>query len=179
MSVSTQRKSSLTKIAKLLIAVLILFLGYRMLSVELLLQKYEKAFLQVKHPEHTTRLDSFDLEVNDYPATYVDDSIQFQSAFLVGEIRSYDGNWEELKTFYSDKALETSRANRLPVWPMPLQIERGDQGSRLDFPHEFSFDPSQVQILQALQDHYSSDRSMQRLGKAKGDIYFVYMFAEP
>jgi hypothetical protein len=179
MSVSTQHKSSLTKIAKLLIAVLILFLGYRIVSVELLLKKYEKAFLQVKHPEQTTRLDSFGLEVNDYPATYVDDSIQFQSAFLVGEIRSYDGNWEALKTFYSDQALETSKADRLPVWPVPIQIERGDQGSRLDFPHELSFDPFQAQILQALQDHYSSGRSMQRLGRAEGNIYFVYMFAEP
>lgn len=40
---------------------------------------------------------AFDLEVNYYPATYVDDSIKFQSAFLVGEIRSYDGDWNALK----------------------------------------------------------------------------------
>lgn len=40
---------------------------------------------------------AFDLEVNYYPATYVDDSIKFQSAFLVGEIRSYDGDWNALR----------------------------------------------------------------------------------
>jgi len=176
---NAKHKSLLTKVVRLLIAVLILFLGYRITSFELRLKKYEKAFLQVEHPEHTTRLDSFDLEVNYYPATYVDDSIQFQSSFLVGEIRSYDGNWDALKTFYAYKGLEVNHANLVPVWPVPLQIERSAQQSWLPFPHEFSFDPFQADILQALQEHYSSDKLTQRLGGSEGSLYFVYMFADP
>jgi hypothetical protein len=88
------------------------------------------------------------------------------------------GNWDALKTFYVDKGLEVSNANLAPVWTIPLQIEHNDQRSWLDFSDEFSDDPSQSDILQALQDHYSSDRSMQRLGEVEGNIYFVYMFAE-
>ena len=176
---STKHKSLLLKTSRILVAVFILFIAYRMVSSELNMRKYENAFLQVKHPENTTHVDSLDLEVNYYPATYVDDSIQFQSAFLVGQIRSYDGDWDALKTSYAGKELEMNGANILPVWAVPLQIEHNDQTIRLDFPHDFSFDPFQADILQALQDHYPSNKLTQRLGGAKRSIYFVYMFADP
>lgn len=179
MSVKTRRKPLLTKIIRLLVAVLILFAGYSMGSSELGLRKYEKAFAQVEHPENTMRLDAFDLEVDYYPATYMDDSILFQSAFLVGEIRSYNGNWDVLRAFYSDQGLEISNTNLLPVWTIPLQIEHNAQRSWLGFPQEFSYDPFQADILQVLQDHYSSTNLAQRFGKAQGSIYLVYMFADP
>ena len=164
---------------RVLVGLFVLFIGYRMVLFELQLRKLEKAFLQTEHPENTQRIDSLTVKVNYYPATYVDDSMQFQSAFLVGEIRSYDGNWDALKTFYTNKHLEVGNSKLLSVWMVPLQIERNDQRSWLDVPDGFSFDPFQADILQALQEHYSSNKLTQRLGRVERSIYFVYIFADP
>jgi hypothetical protein len=166
------------KTLRILLAVFILFIGHRVIGFELSIRKYEKAFLQVEHPEHTTRIDAFDLEVNYYPATYVDASIQFQSAFLVGEIRSYDGNWNALKIFYAKKKLEVSTSNSLPVWSLPLRIYRNDHRNGLDFPRDFSYDPFQADILQSLQDYYNPKKMSQRLGDAERSVYFVYVMAD-
>ena len=150
-----------------------------MIRFELSLGTYEKAFLQVKHPENTTRIDSFSLEVNYYPATYVDDSIHFQAAFLVGEIRSYDGDWSALKTFYANKPLQVSDLIILPVWSLPLRIHRNGQKRGLDFPRDFSFDPFQANILQSLQEYYNPGKMSRHLGRMESSIYFVYVMVDP
>ena len=175
----TRRNSFPALIFKLLFGIFILFLGYRMIHFELSLQRYEKAFLQVKHPENIARIDAFDLEVKYYPATYVDDSTQFQSMFLVGEIRSYSGDWNALKMFYADQPLEVNNSMILPVWSLPLRIYRNDQKSGLDFPRDFLFDPFQANILQSLQEYYHPEKISQHLGETEGSVYFVYMMDDP
>jgi hypothetical protein len=176
---TTTHKFLLVKIMSMSVALLMLLLGYRVASFELGLRRYEKTFLQVEHPEHTERMDSLDLEVNYYPATYVDDSIQFQSAFLIGEIRSYDGNWDLLQAFYAHKGSKAGEADLLPLWTMPLQIERGDQRSWLDFPDGFFYEPLQADVLQALRAHYPSNTLTQQFGEVEGSLYFVYMLVDP
>ena len=63
MSVNTKHCSQLVKTLRIVVAVFILLTGHRIISFELSLRKYEKAFLRVKHPENSTRVDAFDLEV--------------------------------------------------------------------------------------------------------------------
>lgn len=116
---------------------------------------------------------------NDYPATYVEDSIKFQSAFLVGEIRNYDGDWNALKGSYASKPLEVGDSIILPVWSLPLRIYRNDQTSGLDFPRTFSLDPCDANVLHSRQEDYNSGKMSQLFDGMKGSIYFVYVTVEP
>jgi hypothetical protein len=162
-------------------SIALLFLGYRVLRFELSLQSYEKTFLYMEHPANTTRLDSLQFELNDYPATYVDHSVQFQSTFLVGELRSYDGDWASLQTFHADQQLERNGSNVLPVrlWTMPLQIHNDSQRSWLEFPSDFSFDPFQADLLKELQESYDLKRIVQTSGGSENNLYLVYATVDP
>ena len=48
----TKHKPLLLQTSRILVAVFILFIAYRMVSFELNIRKYEKAFLHVEHPEN-------------------------------------------------------------------------------------------------------------------------------
>lgn len=176
-----ERNRYLGILGRVLFSLSLLFPGYRVLRFELSLQRYEKAFLHVEHPANTTRLDSFQFEINHYPATYVDDSVQFQSTFLVGELRSYDGDWASLQTFHAGQQLEVGGSNVLPVslWTLPLEIHSDRQGSWLEFPSGFSFDPFQADILKELQEPYDPRQIAQTSGAAGNNIYLVYATVDP
>jgi hypothetical protein len=158
---------------RMLFGIFILFLGYRMIRFELGLKRYEHDFLQIEHPEGTTRVHSFGLELDYYPATYVDDSIPFPSAFLVGELRSYRGNWDDLKTFYSDKRFEVGSSNPLFIEVLPVEMDMDGEKNWLDFPPDFSYDPFQADILSELQS-YCRSKKIPRIQIDK-NLYLVYI----
>ena len=162
-------------------SIALLFLGYRVLRFELSLQRYEKAFLYMEDPANTTRLDSLQFEIDHYPATYVNDSVEFQSTFLVGELRSYNGDWASLKTFHAGQELEVGGSNVLPIglWTLPLEIHSDSQGSWLEFPSDFSFDPFQADILKELQESYDLRQIARTSGAAGNNLYLVYATVDP
>jgi len=97
---------------------LFIFISYGTVIAELNSRKHEKAFLRIPRPPNSSQIDSLSLNLSYYPATYADDSTHFRSARLVGELRSYTGNWDNLKLFYNDMLLED--AGQVMVLPMEL-----------------------------------------------------------
>lgn len=170
---SLSRKSYLVVLLRILFGIFILFFVYRIVSFERKLRRYEYAFLQLEHPEGTRQVDSFGLELNYYPATYVDDSIQFQFTFLAGELRSYSGDWNHLKMFYADKRLEVGGANPWFVGVLPVEIDMNGEKDQLNIPAEFSYDPFQADILTELQQYYRSKEIPQIPAGRK--LYLVYI----
>jgi hypothetical protein len=170
---SPTRNSYLIIALRMLFGIFILFLCYRMIRFELSLKRHEHAFLQIEHPEGTTRVDSFGLEIDYYPATYADDSIRFQSAFLVGELRSYNGNWDDLKTFYSAKRMDVGSSDRLFVGVLPVEMDMDGEKNWLGFPPDFSYDPFQADILSELQSYYRSRKIPQM--QIDENLYLVYI----
>ena len=174
-----QNKLHLSRTWILFLGLLAAFMGYRMLSFELRLRSYEHSFLQMPHPSDTTWIDSLRFEVNYYPATYVDASIDFSSTFLIGEIRSYTGTWDSLKKFYADKKLETWEMRTLSLWILPLEMQSVGQKNWFDFPNDFSYDPFQVDVLRDLQDIYDSTEITRNGSGAEKKFYLVYATVDP
>ena len=146
----------------------ILFGSYTMLRSRLSLKNYEEAFQQVKHPPATARIDSFALQASYYPATYVDDSISSKGITLVGELRSYTGDWQNIQAFY----LKSTEGDSWPVSALPVEI-RSKQGQTILQPvSAFSYDPFDYDLLENLKSYYRSKEISPQ--EAEGKFYLVY-----
>jgi hypothetical protein len=168
-----KHSSPFARTLSILLGLFILFLGYKTIHAELTLRKYENAFLQVEHPQGTTRVDSFGLEADYYPATYVDDSVRFKSVYLVGELRSYRGDWSDIQAFYQDKILERGALKALSILSVPVELRSEEQKLLLPSANDFSYSPLDYDVLEELQNYYRAQGLPHKEAEAK--FYLVYV----
>ena len=150
---------------------LTLFLSYRGMSWEIAARKYEKAFLQIQHPANTSYIDSLSFNYSYYPATFVDDSIQFKSANLVGEIRSYAGDLEEIKSLYRAQTLEGLAG---PITVLPVEVYQGKRKISLNIPDGYSFSPGDYDILEGVEEYKKLLETLKNRQSAGQRLYLVY-----
>ena len=70
---------------------IVLYLILAGIVEQVMLHKYEKVFAETQHPQGTILLDSLRFRFSYYPATYIDESIGFKAAYVIGELRQYAG----------------------------------------------------------------------------------------
>lgn len=157
----------------ILFGLCILFVIYGMFRSELSLRKYEKDFLRVAHPQGTALIDSFGLEANYYPATYADDSIRFIPVYLVGELRSYIGEWRDIQNFYAEKILQDGELKTLQVMVLPVEIQSSGQKTSIKFVADYSYAAFEYDMLQSLQPYYHS-KGIPQEGTGR-KLYLVYV----
>lgn len=151
-----------------LIAFVILYCGISAIYVQVILGKYEKVFAQAQHPQDTVLLDSLRFRFSYYPATYIDESIGFKAAYVIGELRQYAGTWADVENFYeSHKRLPGDRV----VIAIPLEIKQGKEYKYLDAVDGFSISPFDAQLLIEIQSKYGSIETM---NGTNGNLYLVY-----
>ena len=159
--------------------VLGLFLIYSLygwLITRRVLANYEDTFKSLEHPPDTTLIDAFKFQFSYYPATYRDESIQNQCVYLVGEVRSYPRDWDELQVFYQGKTLtdNTTDETDVGIFPIKLVSESGSSPS-LDMDSAFSYTPFNVDVLAELESHYFFWGFPKGLSKVGKGIYVVYI----
>ena len=153
-----------------LIGLFLLYVFGRFLLTEYELGKYEKIFSQVEHPSGTSLVDHVSLRFSYYPATYADDSIHFKSANLVGELRSYGGNWDEIKDFYGSHTLENGKL----IAVIPIEIHKNDEDVWLDIPDWFLSSPGHHDILEGIREQYDFWGWPESLNATAQGLYLVY-----
>jgi hypothetical protein len=154
----------------ILFGLFILYAGYGMLASQTKLMEYKKSFSQVQHPQGTSLLDSQAMQVAYYPATYADDSIHFKSAYVVGELRRFTGNWDDIKTFYDGKRLEED----MPVIVIPVELRQHGQQTSLSIANGYVSSPFDYDVLSEMQDDYSFWGIPQSLNETEQNLYLVY-----
>lgn len=160
----------------ILLGLFLLFSLYGMFATEVVLRSYEDSFQVLEHPQDTSPLDSFKFKFSYYPATYADDSVKSRCAYLVGEIRSYSSNWDELKAFYKGKKLAHDNADEIYVGIFPIQLDpEGGVYPSFDLDSSFSYSPFDVDVLAKLESHYYFLGFPKGLGENENAIYAVYI----
>ena len=157
----------------ILLGLLLIFSLYDLLVTTKVLNSYKETFQQLEHPQDTTLIDSFKFKFSYYPATYRDESIKHRCAYLVGEVRSYASDWDELKAFYRGKALSTDKIN-VGVFPIALVAESG-ASPWFDLDGDFSYSPFDVDALARLESHYYFWGFPKELGEGGKEVYAVYI----
>jgi len=159
-----------------LIGLFLLYTFYELLVDNSNLRKYEAIFQQLEHPQNTSLVDSFRMKLSYYPATYVDESIQSQCAYLVGEIRTYSGNWDELKAFYIGKILPQEDADDIHVGVFPIApVAENGTSPGFDIEQDYAYSPFEVDALSRLEGHYYFWGFPKGLNEGGEDIYAVYI----
>ena len=158
------------------VGLFLLYSLYDGLATAMALKSYEKTFQRLEHPLGTTLIDAFKLKLSYYPATYRDETVQSQCAYLVGELRSYVGDWDELQTFYQGKTLVYGGADEISVGVFPIQLlaESGASPS-FDLDSTFSYSPCDVDVLARLESHYYFWGFPKGLGKGVNGVYAVFI----
>lgn len=159
-----------------LIGLFLLYSFYELLVDQSNLKKYQAIFQQLEHPQDTMLVDSFKLKLSYYPATYPDESIQSQCAYLVGEIRTYPSTWDELKTFYTGTTIPQEYADDIlvGVFPIALVAEEGTS-PWFNIEQDYSYSPFEVDALSRLEGSYYFWGFPKGLGEDGKDIYAVYI----
>ena len=140
------------------------------------LRNYEVSFQQLGHPQETTFVDSFKFKFSYYPATYVDDSIINKCAYLVGEIRMYDNDWDALNEFYNSKTISHDNLENIYVGILPIDIvSNGKLSSSIIVSNRFSYTPFDVDVLEKLRSHYMFWGIPEGIGEGGEYIYAVYI----
>jgi len=140
------------------------------------LKSYEETFQRLEHPENTTHLDAFKFEFWYYPATYRDESIQERCDYLVGEIRTYANDWDDVKEFYSGKKLAHENEDEIYVGIIPIElIDKGKFSPLVSSDSRFSYSPFDVDVLGKLQSHYSFWGKPEGIDEGGKDVYAVYI----
>ena len=152
----------------------LLYLASTFIATEYTLGKYEKIFDEVEHPLETSLVDKVSLQYSYYPATYVDDSIDFTSANLVGELRSYSVDWDEIKRFYANRMLENG--NRIGV--LPIEVRKNDEHVWLDVPEWFLTSPGHYDILKGIREQYDFWGWPESLNSGTQGLYLVYILGQ-
>lgn len=167
---NSKRRQSLPRLYKLLLGTLMLSIVYVILSSQVRLTEYRKSFSQVQHPPGTSLVDPLAVKHEYYPATYADDSIDFETAYLAGELRSYAGNWDDVRTFYMGKLC----GNNKPVAVLPLSIHQEGQQIWLSFAYWYVGDPSEHDTLAGIQEQYEFWGFPKSLYDVGQNLYLVY-----
>ncbi|MFL7869024.1 MAG: hypothetical protein AB8I58_09360 [Anaerolineales bacterium] len=159
--------------------VLGLFLIYSLydgLVTAMALNSYEETFQRLEHPQDTTLIDAFKFKFSYYPATYRDEAIQSQCAYLVGEVRSYAGDWDELEAFYQGTTLTHDGTNEIHLGVFPIQLisESGVPPS-FDLDSTFSYSPFDVDVLARLESRYYFWGFPKGLSEGVKDVYAVFI----
>ena len=159
-----------------ILGLVLLYSLYEMLAAGLVLKEYDSGFQQLEHPQNTASLDAFKFKFSYYPATYVDDSIKSQCVYLVGEIRSYSSDWDELETFYQGRKIASSYNDEpnVSVFPIALDPESGAYPS-FDFDSDFSYSPFDVDVLAKLESHYYFLGFPKGIDENEKGIYAVFI----
>ena len=152
----------------------LLYLAGRFLVTGYQLQKLEKVFSQVEHPSGTFPVDNIRLRYSYYPATYADDTIHFESANLAGELRSYDGDWQEIKDLYGGQTLE----NGNPIAVIPIEVRKNDEHMWLDAPEWFLISPGHHDILDGIREEYDTWGWPESLNGRTPELYLVYILGQ-
>ena len=163
----------------ILLGLFLLYSLYGMFATQVALKKYESSFAQLEHPKNTSSLDSFKFKFSYYPATYLDDSIEWQCACLIGELRSYSSDWDEVEAFYKGKKLGHGNIDDIYVGIFP--IERDPEGGAypsFDMNSDFSYSPFNVDVLAKLESHYYFWGFPKGLGENGDPIYAVYVASQ-
>jgi len=158
------------RILGILFGVILLYGGYGLLASQIQQMGYRESFSQLQHPQDTSLVDSLFLKIDYYPATYIDDSINFKSAHFVGELRSYTGDWEDINAFYETKTVE----DEAPVVVMPVEVRRNDQQIWLDITSGAVFSPFVADLQSAINDHYRFGGILKKLTETESNLYLVY-----
>jgi hypothetical protein len=160
----------------IILGLLLIYSGYDLFVTTKVLNNYKETFQKLEHPLDTVLIDAFQFKFSYYPATYRDESIQSQCAYLVGEIRSYTTDWDELKTFYQGKALAQGDTNEIRVEVFPIQFvsEEGTVPS-LDMDSSFLYSPFDVDVMAKLESHYYFGGFPKALIENGIDVYAVYI----
>jgi hypothetical protein len=140
------------------------------------LKSYEETFQHLEHPQDTALIDAFKFKLSYYPATYRDETIQSQCAYLVGEVRSYASDWDELKAFYQDATLTHDGTNEIHVGVFPIQLVSGSGAfPSLDLDNTFSYSPFDVDVLARLESRYYFWGFPNGLSEGVKDVYAVFI----
>lgn len=171
-----KNRSYLARTLGILLGLFILLLVYRMVRSELNLRSDQKAFALLQHPQNTERLDSFDLEADYYPATSADNSVRFESASLIGELRSYSGDWQNIQAFYQDQVLGDGVTKIANVVVFPVEIRSEGQKTLLKFSDDFSYSPFEYDLLDDLKRYYLS-RELPQIDTGR-KFYLIYVTSD-
>jgi len=159
-----------------LIGLFLLYSFYELFVDRANLREYQTMFQQLEHSQDTTLADSFKMKFSYYPATYADESIQSQCAYLVGEIRTYSGSWDELQAFYTGKMLSQADAANIYVgiFPIALIAENGSSPG-FDIEPDYAYSPFEVDALSRLEGYYYFWGFPKGLGESGQEVYAVYI----
>jgi hypothetical protein len=159
-----------------LLGLFLLYSLYDRLVTATRLNGYEETFQGLEHPQDTTLIDAFKFKFSYYPATYQDESIQNQCAYLVGEVRSYASGWDELKAFYKDKTLSHGDTEEIHVGIFPIEFV-SEEGAApwFDLNSDFSYSPFEVDVLARLESQYYFWGFPKELDKGSNEVYAVYI----
>ena len=159
----------------IVLGLLLIYSTYDLLVTTRVLKSYEETFKQLEHPQNTTLIDAFKFKFSYYPATYWDESIQSQCAYLAGEIRGYSGDWENVEAFYRGKTL-THSTGEIHVGVFPIAFVSGNEASPwFDIEDDFSYSPFDVDVLARLESRYYFWGFPKGLSEGEIDVYAVFI----
>jgi len=140
------------------------------------LRDYEETFQSLEHPQDTTLIDAFKFKFSYYPATYRDESVNFKCAYLVGEVRSYASDWNELEEFYRGKMLSRDNTDEIRVGLFPIQhVAERSASPWFDIDNTYSYSPFEVDALARLESHYYFWGFPKGFSEGGKEIYAVYI----
>ena len=163
-----------------LVALLGVFLVYGIFNwfaTTRILKSYRETFLQLEHPGDTAQLDEFQSKFVYYPATYRDESIRNECVYLVGELRSYTGDWDEIEDFYYGKTVFHDKSGELNVGEFPLLLIQ-DTTTSFDMDEDYLYGPFAVDILAKLENDYYFWGFPDGFDDFEGNVYAVYIVSD-
>lgn len=166
------------KIGKLLswafwggVALLAVYLIYAAIAERIALRQYGTYFAQVKHPSNTALVDSLSFSFSFYPATYIDENIDFVPVYLVGELRRYTGSWEKVEAFYEqDRQLEDGNY----IVTLPLMIDKSEENTWVQVMDGVSYEPTDAAVIEELKYQYGWYGIPKNLNDTEQQVYLVY-----
>ena len=160
----------------ILLGLFLIYSLYDWIVTATALNSYEETFQGLEHPQGTMLIDAFKFKFSYYPATYRDESIRNRCVYLVGEVRDYSGDWNELQAFYQGKTLAHGDMGEIHVGIFPIQFvsEEGAAPS-LDMDSSFSYSPFDVDVMAKLESHYYFLGFSKGLGEGGKEMYVIYI----
>jgi hypothetical protein len=151
-------------LAVLLCACIVIYM-LTMLSQDLTLLEYKKAFGEIKHPQDTKLIQSFSsLGAFDKTRVMYKEDFPQGCDYRVGEIRGYSGSRENIEAFYSVQKINIGDQEKsVGIMFIPINDEGIIDPYALAREDSIEIGPSGFQILEDL----------------RGDQYFHFLKLEP
>lgn len=158
------------------LGVILIYVLYVMLGTANVLKSYEKIFQHLEHPRDTTRIDTFKFQYTYSPSVDQNGAIQNQCVYLVGEVRSYSSDWENLQAFYRGKTVTHGTTDEINVRIIPVELV-SDSGASpsLDTVNTFSYTPFDVDVLAELESHYFFWGFPKGISQSGKKLYVIYI----